>query len=208
MRKTGIFLIYLMFLMSCGDDPAPPTTFSVVNMSSNTIYGFTTYYSDGDNLIDKFQHGDLEPGDTTNTIITENYRIDFYFSYDPGGVKFYSGIPFTLKFNTDNILEINDNVFVEGGTTYHVQNNTVFTLLNVVSYYISIDAKTDQVFHGDIEPDARSAIFSTSRDQIYIEFQLEYNGGLLGVADPFPIIENGRNELRINMDTQLIVIPE
>jgi hypothetical protein len=202
MKRISLLLFFLL-LAGCSKKSPGPTTYSIQNNSSNTLYGFTSYYYDGSNFKELSEHGDLAPGASTDYVTTDYDAIDFYFSYDPQGVLFYSSQSFTLNLHVKNLLEVNDNTSVDGGTTYYVLNQSDFDLINVISFYFSNSQILDEVDHGDLSTGTRSEVVSTDRSEIYVEFQLQAGGDLYVVNDPYPISDGNLNSLAVTNSTQI-----
>jgi len=202
MKKISLF-ISLLLLIGCSKKEPGPTTFSITNSSSNTLYGFTTYYYDGANYKELTQHGDLDPGASTEFTTTAFDAIDFYFSYDPQGVDFYSVTSFTLNQHVKNLFDITDNTELDGGTTFYVYNQSDQELFNVESFSLSGSTKDNIINLGDLPSGTRSTIEYANSGETYLEFQLVQGGDTYRVNNPYTISDGVLNVLNINNSTSV-----
>jgi PKD repeat protein len=95
-----------------------PTTYSIQNLSSVTLYEVTSYYWDGSDIYDEVDHGTLNIGYQTAEVITEWDEIYVDFKLEAGGDWYEVADPYYMIQNTVNYCVINDDTEVWGPYTF------------------------------------------------------------------------------------------
>jgi hypothetical protein len=92
-----------------------PTTYSVRNLSTVTLFNVTSYYWDGgDYIYDEVNHGTIYNGGQSAEVITERSEIYVDFKFEPGGDWYLVWDPYYLTQNMVNYLVIDGNTVVYG----------------------------------------------------------------------------------------------
>ena len=119
-----------------------PTTYSIQNLSSVTLYDVTSYYWDGVDFLDEVDHGTLNVGYQTAEVVTEYSEICVDFKLETGGGWYLVLDPYPITQNTVNYLVINDETEVYGpvkkksvSLNYHprtIENGTPIPLKDII----------------------------------------------------------------------------
>ena len=91
-----------------------PTTYSVKNNSSSTLYSVCSYYWDGTSILDFILHGTLSIGEQTKQIETDRDEISLGFK-DVFGNTYIVVYPYQIIKNTHNLLIIDDDTTIYSG---------------------------------------------------------------------------------------------
>lgn len=92
-----------------------PTTYSIRNLTSVTLYDVTSYYWDGgEYFYDEVSHGSLANGGQTAEVITKRSEIFVDFKLEIGGGWYLVVDPYYMTQNTLNYCLIDGNTRVYG----------------------------------------------------------------------------------------------
>jgi PKD repeat protein len=92
------------------------TTYVIKNTTSARLINFASFYWNGYDIIDFQPYGILEPGQSTNIIITTRPEIEFGFRFVEGGAVFVCVYPFKITQDIHNILVIDNNTMITSGS--------------------------------------------------------------------------------------------
>ena len=92
-----------------------PTTYSIRNLTTLTLYSVTSYYWDGgEYFYDEVSHGTLANGGQTAEVITEWTEIYVDFKLEIGGGWYLVVDPYYMTKNTLNYCVVDGNTVVYG----------------------------------------------------------------------------------------------
>jgi PKD repeat protein len=85
------------------------TTYVIKNTTPFRLYDFASFYWNGTDITD-FQHfGILDPGQSTNIIITTRPEIEWGFRFEAEGALFLCAHPYNLTQDIHNVFVIDNN---------------------------------------------------------------------------------------------------